>query len=187
MAGEEIEELLTRIRTGERQARSELVAYLGDPTRFRGAVLSVVRNLMPKRHPARRRVDSEDVLQSTLLTAMKKLSEFRGESEGSFFGWLRAIIRSKISRSARGVQRERVLGGRFSEGCDPVEEIVNADEIEKLRKAVGLLPLGERLVIELRLRGYNSPQIAKLLSLEPATVRKREQRANDKLKDSLAG
>ena len=187
MGGEEIGELLRRIKTGDRQARGELVAHLADPNRFRDAVLAVVRKLLPKDHPTRRRMDSEDVLQSTLITALRKLSQFRGETEGCFFGWLRAIIRSKVTRAARAVDREAKHGGAPREAHDVVEDIMDRDQIEKLRAAVGRLPLGERLVIELRLRGYNSPQIARLLSLEPATVRKREQRANERMKDSLEG
>ena len=53
--------------------------------------------------------------------------------------------------------------------------------------AVRRLPLPQRLVVELHLCGYNAAECGEMLGIEPATVRKREQRAVERLRERLRG
>lgn len=64
----------------------------------------------------------------------------------------------------------------------PLCTVVDQDLIETLRAAVLRLPLDQRLAIELRLRGVSSQEIGRILGVNPATIRKRESRAVERLR-----
>lgn len=189
-----VAELLERIRGGDREARRELIALLGDEKEFRSRLLSIVRRRLPRGHRGRRHGDSQDVVQSVLADALRHLSAFRGRTENEFYGWLRTIVRTKVNRLLR--RREQAAGSTelekgarnpYREDHAPIEDIVIQESIASLHSAIGRLPLGERLVIELRLRGHNAPEIANLLGLKPATVRQRESRAMRHLERLMGG
>lgn len=172
----ELQVLLQQIRSGDRAARRRLMELLGDEDRLGSVLLRIVRKRLPSDHRARRLLDSRDVAQSALRTALHELSRFRGETERTLYGWLGKIIRSKISRAARRIDPpDRSTPSQASPS--PLEEIVEQDLIAALQAAIQQLPLDQRLVVELRLRGLNSAEAAEILGLKPATVRKREQRA----------
>lgn len=184
-----IDELLRRIRRGDRKARKELFELLGDETRFGAVIRRMVRQLLPSKHRARRLVDTQDIVQSTLGTLLSKFSDFRGETEGELFGWLRAIVRTKINRVARRKKLTLVaddldaLSKKLGRESDRVlSAIVDQELVELLHCLIRRLSLDQRLVVELRLRGCRSPKIAEMLGLNPATVRKRESRAVEQLK-----
>ncbi len=176
MSTPDLRVLLQRIRGGDRAARRELVELLGDEGQLGSVLLRIVRKKLPSDHRARRLLDSQDVAQSALRTAFDELSRFRGETEGTLYGWLGKIIRSKISRAARRVdppdRTERSRAPRT-----PLDGLIEQDLIAELQAAIQQLPLDQRLVVELRLRQLNSSESAEILGLKAATVRKREQRA----------
>ncbi len=181
----DVRDLLGRARDGDRDARLELVRLLADEQRLHSSLQAIVRRLMPGHHPARRIVDSRDVMQSALKTALDQLPRFRGADEASLFGWLRAIVRTKVQRALRKVERERESDVTAVPADVDPDRVVTDDLVEALRHAIQDLPIDQRLVVELRLRGLNSSQIAGELGLKPATVRKREQRAVGVLRERL--
>ena len=52
----------------------------------------------------RRRVDSSDMVQQTLLEACRNWESFRGEDAGARAAWLRKILANVIARTARDLQ-----------------------------------------------------------------------------------
>lgn len=184
----DIAELILRIRQGDREARRELLSLLADEERLGAVLLGMARKMLPPTHPARRLVDSHDVVQSTLRTALDQFPTFRGDTEGKLYGWLATIIRTKVSRAVRKLHKAYPVEspeGSPKESPDPLEELVVRGMIEKLHEAIQRLPLGQRLVVELRLRQLSSADSARILGLNAATVRKREQRAIGNLKRLL--
>lgn len=182
----EIKELLRRIKEGDPRARKQLFELLGDEQHFGVVILAMVRRLLPRHHPARRRVDSHDILQTALGTGFRHFSDFRGDTEGELYAWFRSIIRTKVNRVARQKNpedleevRKRARGKRTRL---PLSELIDRELIDTLYDAIAQLPVEQRLVVELRLRGINATEIGELLNLKPATVRKRESRAAEKLK-----
>ena len=176
--------LLHRIRRGDREARRELISLLGDEDQLGSVLFRMARNKLPPDHQARRLLDTRDVAQSTLRTALDQFSEFRGETEGQLYGWLAKIVRTKVSRAVRRLDRDYPKEPS-KESPDPLETLIVEGVIDKLHAAIQKLPLSQRLVVELRLRDLNSAESASMLGLKPATVRKREQRAMSNLKKLL--
>ncbi|MEM7234725.1 MAG: sigma-70 family RNA polymerase sigma factor, partial [Planctomycetota bacterium] len=58
---------------------------------------------------------------------------------------------------------------------------------DRVRAAVHKLPEDQRLVLELRLRGLSSRQIADEIGLSADAVRQRESRASKRLRELLSG
>ena len=180
--------LLQRTKEGDRQARKELFQLLGDEREFASVIFAMVRRVFAKGHPARQFMETRDVVQSVLRTGLRHFSEFRGDSEGQLFNWFRTIVRTKLNRAVRSARPEaNVLDpdeiGEEKDG--PTHEVAARELVGLLRDAIKKLPLHERLVVELRVRGANSVQIAEILGLKPATVRKRESRALQRIKETI--
>jgi RNA polymerase sigma factor (sigma-70 family) len=184
-----IKSILLRIRQGDRKARNELFTVLGDEQGFGAALLAMARKAMPRSHRARRLVDTRDILQSAFRTGMRHFSAFRGETEGELFGWLRAIIRTKAARAGRQKPEEPL--DETQEAAPPsrapqtLDSLLDLELSTALHRSIKALPLEQRLVIELRLRGLDSGEIASLLGLNSPTVRKRESRAVGQLRKAM--
>lgn len=141
---------------------------------------------------------SEDVAQEAYLVAWSKLSELRNPA--SFLPWIRQITRY----TARGWVRDKGAHNRSisslskdstdDDGLDPLEGIADSRAgaertlIEKEREqamadALDELPEEAREVVLLYYReGRSTAQVAHLLGLSEAGVRKRLQRARDTLR-----
>lgn len=190
-----IESLLARIHDGDRAAREELFALLGDEERFGSALVAMARRLLPRGHRARRLADSGDIVQSALRSGLRRVEEFRGETEGELYAWLRSILRTKAVRVLR--RRDAREAPANVEAIDPgdpascervpLSEVFDRDTREAVRRAVRHLPDGQRIVVELRLRGLDTDSISRLLDLPPPAVRKRESRAVQRLREALGG
>jgi RNA polymerase sigma-70 factor (ECF subfamily) len=177
--------LLRRIKRGDRNARKELFAIIADEREFGAVMYTMARRLLPGSHWARRLVDSRDVVQSALCSGWRHLSDFRGETEGELCNWLRAIMRTKIQRVTRRKRPEPEGEPCSDESDQPLSRLVEREFIELLHAAIGNLPLDQRVVVELRLRGISATEIGETLGLNPATVRQRESRAVKRLRADL--
>lgn len=181
-----ISELLRRSREGDRRARRELFSRLGDEKEFGAVMVTMARRVLPHGHKARRLVDTRDIVQSALRTGLRHFSDFRGETEGELFGWFHTILRTKVNRVTRRKEPDTVyeeLAG--SEGAT-ISLVIDDEFVHLVHAAIKKLPLHQRMVVELRLRGVNTSEISRMLGLKPATVRKRESRAVQALKVLVA-
>jgi len=95
-------ELLTRARGGDEGARDELFDkcrnYLGIVARVQ--VESWLRV----------KVDASDLVQQTMLDAYRGFSNFRGNSEGEWLGWLKQILNHNATdfiRHYRGTEKRQ--------------------------------------------------------------------------------
>jgi len=186
---------LEQARAGDREAWKRVFDRLADFDHDGAALLAIGRRLLPDTDNARRVLDSRDLLQSALRSGWIDASQFRGESEGEFFSWMRQILRRKLAQNTR---RKRPLVG-LPEGADgpdakpdarqghPLSDLVRDETSARLRAAVDQLTDEQKRVIKLRLQGKRSPEIAAILGVTPETVRMRESRAARKLRDLLRG
>ncbi len=135
---------------------------------------------------------SEDIAQEAFLAAWQHLR--RLQNPASFLPWLRQITRN-LARDHLRAQRHRPLDSEVAEiaianaadpSPTPVQQLI-ADERERAATdLISALPEDSREVLLLFYReGQSSQQVADLLGLSDAVVRKRLSRARQSVRDDL--
>ena len=165
---------------GDREAYSRIVAACQNP--ITAIALAIVRDV-----PA-----SEDIAQEAFLSAWQHLR--RLQNPASFLPWLRQITRN-LARDHLRASRNRPLDGFGAElaiasAADPApppEDQLVVDEREQAAaELISALPPESREVLLLYYReDQSSKQVAALLGLSDAAVRKRLSRARQALRDDL--
>ena len=135
---------------------------------------------------------SEDIAQEAFLSAWHHLPRLKNPS--SFLPWLRQITRNLAHDHLRG-RRNRLLEGEAAElaiqhaadpdGC-PLEQALDAERDAVAADLISELPEESREALLLYYReGQSSKQVAMLLGLSDAAVRKRLSRARQSVRDDL--
>lgn len=123
-------------------------------------------------HYVKSNFDAEDVVQEVLLSfCMRKIPEDRQKA------WLLRVTVNKSLDLLRKRRRQVPLECEPRE--DPAEKISLSEELEALS------PTDRELVYLHFFEGYSSKEIAKLVRMTDAAVRKRLERARKKLKGIL--
>ncbi len=135
---------------------------------------------------------SEDIAQEAFLSAWQHLKRLQNPS--SFLPWLRQITRN-LARDHLRANRHRPLDG---EGADiaielaadpsptPMQQLVEDEREHAAAELISALPEDSREVLLLFYReGQSSQQVALLLGLSDAAVRKRLSRARQSLREDL--
>ena len=132
------------------------------------------------------REDAEDMLQNVFLEVFSKLDQFRYES--SIGAWIKRIT---VNRCINFLKKKRIEWITMEDQKLPVvveeENFVDIKlSVEKIRRAIPLLPDGYRLVFTLyMLEGYDHREIAEILSINEATSKSQLNRAKKKLKQLI--
>lgn len=165
---------------GDRDAYGRIVAACqGTVTSI---ALAIVRDV-----PA-----SEDVAQEAFLSAWQNLRRLKNPD--SFLPWLRQITRNLARDHLRAQGRRRAPAGDvellLAQVADPhPEPAEHAAELEQQAVAAAVidsLPEESREVLLLYYReGQSSRQVASLLGLQDAAVRKRLSRARERVREEL--
>lgn len=166
--------LIAAARTGEPQAVLALVE------RYQGVVYRFGKRLCPTEE------DAEDTAQETLLTAVQKLDDFRGEA--SFTSWLFTIVRSRCGRRQRAASRVPVLEPKelIDERPRPDEQLGQQQLRQALETALGTMDPMYREVLLLRdVEGLTAPEVAGALEISVAAVKSRLHRARAMLRDRI--
>ncbi|PPA60222.1 RNA polymerase sigma factor [Micromonospora chalcea] len=173
------DDLVTRVRAGDREAYDALVAR-HTASAYRTAVLLGAGP------------DAEDVVQEAFVKAYRKLSRYRAEA--SFRSWLLAIVanetrnlhRTRSRRDGltlRAAAAEPVVAGGADDGLDAV---LAAERRAALVGALRLLPARDREAIVCRyLLDLGEDETATVLGLPRGTVKSRTHRALAKLRALL--
>lgn len=188
-----LETLLERFRRGDPQARALFFAALLAEGRQRSVLYAMARRALRRSDQARRLIDTQDVVQGALSTGLDRFADFRGETLGAFFGWMRAILRSEVHRVMRRecqcLEPKRLEPCRFRGERGECEALFSGvcqqEAREKVREALAALPRDDRRILELQLAGWNAKRIGRIMDLKPAAVRKRRSRALRKLRTIL--
>ena len=166
-------------------ARDVTAAAGGDRVAY-GRIVDATRNLVTAISLAivRDVPLSEDVAQEAYLEAWQGLTRLR--SAASFLPWLRQLTRNRAhDLLRRRARRDTVaLDGDVGDPRpDARAELIGAEEQAALAEALDELPPPSREVIALFYReGQSAAQVAALLGLREAAVKKRLQRARDELR-----
>jgi RNA polymerase sigma-70 factor, ECF subfamily len=130
---------------------------------------------------------AEDVTSQVFERALRALGSFRG---GSFRAWLFTIAHNAVTDAYRR-QGARPAFDEALEIADPApppeQMALLADERRLLATALSRLPPDQRQVIELRLSGIPSVEVAQILDRSPEAVRALQLRATRRLQALLAG
>lgn len=110
----------------------------------------------------RRRLESRDILQGSLLKAFQHLDQLRGDDGATMMGWLAGIARNEIRDQAEYHHRQRRDAGRelsLDGGASPQlatnlrsasSRLVVSQELRRLERALESLSPQHREVIVLR-------------------------------------
>jgi len=159
--------LLARVREGDERARDRLFErFLPILTRW------AHRRLPPG---ARGLADTDDLVQVTLIRALRNVPTFEARREGAFLAYLRTImmnaVREEIRRSRALLRREHVVSvGRQPVPCE-LERLIGRERLAAYER--GLLTLAEeqREAVLLRLEfGLSHAEIAEALGKPSANA-----------------
>jgi RNA polymerase sigma factor (sigma-70 family) len=165
--------LVERCLAGDRQAHYELYQ------RYSRAMLNTCFRMVGDRDAA------EDILQDAFVSAFRNLSAYRGEA--TFGAWLKRIVVNKSLNYLQKQKSEWALRQALreeQEEAEPTEwELFDSQvDVERVRRAVGLLPEGYRLVFSLYLlEGYDHEEISEILGVSVSTSKSQLNRAKRKL------
>jgi RNA polymerase sigma factor (sigma-70 family) len=130
------------------------------------------------------RVVAEDLLQETLLAAVRAAESFRGEAAVST--WMCGIARHLVARHYESERRAEVTRSKLravEESDDREEELLRREEVAQ---ALGRLPVLHRQVLVLKyLDGLAVTEIAEEVGRSRVQVQSLLQRARDGLRREL--
>lgn len=152
--------LLDRARAGDEAARNRLFArYL--PVLSRWAHERLPRG-------ARDLAETGDIVQTTLIRALRHVDRFESRGEGAFLGYLRQIllnaIRDEIRRTSRRGVREPVDGALPDPGPSALEALLGRETLGRYEAGLARLSPAQREGVILKLElGFSNPEIADAL------------------------
>lgn len=135
---------------------------------------------------------SEDITQQVFIHVWQQLNTL--QNPASFLPWVRQITRyrafnylrdNKVAERVGGEEADELLQ-QFSSGTEPSEQLARAQQNQIMTAFIDQLPEDSREIVLLYYREeQNSQQVAKLLEISEANVRKKLQRVREALKDQL--
>ena len=152
--------LLREAARGDSTAREELLAY------YRPYLRHVAGRRMPKL--VQKRVDASDIVQQTLVDAVRGLPEFRGQTEPEFTAWMMRLLERNLLMSVRNhtlgkrdVRLEQEWGDGSgsavliwqtlaADGSSPASSVFRGEAALHLAAALEKLPPDQRTAVELR-------------------------------------
>ena len=171
--------LVARAARGEVAAQNQLVE------RYWAALRHWAHGRLPP--TARARIDTEDLVQLTLLKTLDKLGTFEPRREGAFTAYLHQVllnqIRDEIRRAKRRPAREPIDDKLQANDASPLEKALDAEFAEAYEKALGRLTEEQRKAVVMRMElGHSHAEIAKALGRpSPAAARMLVSRALSRL------
>ncbi len=153
-------DLVERAKTGDSDALNHLFArYLPSLRRWAsGRLPRWTRDLM----------DTDDLVQETVVRAVKRINRFESRHEGALQAYLRQAvvnrIRDEVRRARRSPTPDALDDNAADPGASPLEEAIGAEAMERYEAALERLRPEEREAIVTRVEMYGSYQdVAKAL------------------------
>ena len=174
--------LLSRLSSGDGDAAAALY------DRHARAIYSLVLRILDDEG------DAEDVVQEVFAQAWRQAARYE-PSRGAVGAWLlvmartRAIdkLRARRARSGPLTVDERAIEALPSAGPDAASHIIDAEQARQVQRALGELPLLQRLALELAYyEGLTQREIADRLEEPLGTVKTRIRLGLLKLRETLA-
>ncbi len=157
--------LLDLVRAGDEAAREQLVAY------FLPVLQRWARGRLPRY--ARTAAETDDLVQVTLLRALRHIDRFDHRGEGAFLAYLRRIllnaVRDEIRRSTRRPPHDSVEGEMPDHAPSAVEHAIGQQAMERYESALATLEPRQKEAVLLRVEfGYSYAHIADAIACASA-------------------
>ena len=142
----------------------------------------------------------EDLVQVTMINAIRGLASFRGGS--ALFTWLCQICRNQLADARRKFERQpkvqsldEISSGKgkaeiveLIDFRDPLEECAGDSARNSVRRTLNQLPASHARILELRYGDdLTVPEIARLLKLSESAAESRLVRARQAFKETWRG
>ncbi len=133
--------------------------------------------------------EAQDMLQEGFLEAFHRLESFRYES--TFGAWLKRIVVNKCinaleKRKVEWVDEEITDSNTVNYSDESVDEEDLRMSVERVKRAMGMLPEGARVIFSLYLlEGYDHAEISEILSISESTSKSQFLRARQMVKEKL--
>ena len=176
--------LVVLAKDGDKSALNQLYMVYAERVR------RIIRLRMSKE--IRPKLDSMDLVQDALLSALEGLGDFTYKNEGDFLRWLSRIAQNalrnnldKLHAAKRDIRKEVRLdnyrpatGARFVGTPGPIEATTPSvimskkEDLDKLEKAIDeLKPEYREVIVLTKIEGLSYKEIGKRLSKSPDAVR----------------
>jgi RNA polymerase sigma factor (sigma-70 family) len=163
-------DLLKRVQSGDADALNRLLQ------RYMPALNRWARGRLP--HWARDLSDTQDLVQDTVIQAMKHLDTFRPQREGALQAYLRQALMNRIRDELRRAHRRppptELPEAMAAQSASPLEEAIGTEALDLYEAALGELQQDEREAIIARVElGQSYQEVAAILgkpSAEAARV-----------------
>ncbi|REJ96348.1 MAG: RNA polymerase subunit sigma-70 [Planctomycetota bacterium] len=186
MTSSQFHRLLQRAGQNDEAALGELLG------RYRGYIKVLSRRFLDDCGPVL--ADASDIVQQTCVAALKAFPDFRGESEGEFIAWLRAIhqhaavdhLRRSRAQKRGGGQVAVLSGDPSADQSSPSRRLMQGEAAVELASAIEQLPDDLREAVRLRhLEGWSLPQIAEHMGRSHAAAAGLVKRGLSKLRADM--
>lgn len=134
---------------------------------------------------------AQEAEDATAMVFEKAFAAFPPAPTGTFRAWLFTIAHNIVvsfyrTRSRRGHHASLDDALHLADpGPSPEDDVLLADEQQRLYRALARLPDDQRRVVELRLAGLLGAEIAEVLHRSPAAVRQLQFRAVQRLRTMM--
>lgn len=134
------------------------------------------------------KVDAEDIMQESFLTAFNKLDQYRGDN--NFGGWLKKIVIRKSIENYNVKMKEielkqEIKGNLFVENSENLD--FDSEKHKDLISALSNLNPRYRNALSLMyLEGYDYEELVEILNLSYGSCRTLISRAKEQLKKKLS-
>lgn len=176
-------ELLTRARNGDREALDRLFARHLKPLQ-RWASGRLPRG-------ARDIVDTDDLVQDTLLQTFKRVGVFEARGVGALQAYLRQAVRNRmldeLRRKGRRPEGTSLNGLEPADTPSPLQEAIGRETAENYERALARLKAEDRDAIVAKVElGLNDAELAEMLGKPTRdAARKAAQRALVRLAEEM--
>ena len=176
-------DLIVRIREGDSRALDALIErYLPELRRW-------LSGRLPRW--ARQGVDTDDLVQETLIHVFRKITTFEYRGDGALLAYIRQALmnrlRNQLRSAGRRPQSEELDERLEASGASPLEEAIGSQALEAYETALNRLEPAEREAIIARIEmGLTYPELAQALDKpSPDAARMAVTRALVRLTEQL--
>lgn len=133
---------------------------------------------------------ADDLTARVFIRAIERLHQYRPTAGATFRSWLFAIARNMLADDWRRRKDIRLLPEQLDLTRDdypgPEAVAIHRSEMNRLRAALASLPDRQQDVIELRMVGFTTQEIADALGVSVAAVKSAQSRAYRTLNKKLS-